>query len=341
MTTDYQTAIAIKQHSVSISCGIVTVYLQTDRHYHLWMLQAVIPPLINEEPPVQKPPTRAHRLSYRLVVDRGLEQQEDGQTTDHTFVFPLPFFSGRLYYMFIWTSNDARKIAQTPIFCFDIVQTVQAIETWPDGFPGIWGWSSTINPGASLTSSPGQVVLSAAGNAVLASIGINLATIPGYTPSAPCDSFLAIQLSSGPRPIDAGHAVVELDQVRASPAYFSNAFILVRSQASVSWGTDDIYANNNAGSGPSGYGNFSASAGQLFFSAQNGMPPTSGAVDQSVPWTNLSCIAFSGNALDPTPSSSLTVGHVAIGTISPSVVRRDRQWRSLANPVFEILDLQP
>lgn len=341
MVTEYATAIPIKQHSVSINCGQITVYLQTDVTRHLWMLAGVRVPLINREDPLEKPPTRAHRLSYRLIADRGIEQAEPGQTLDHTFVFPLPITQGRLYYMFIATNASGNRFAQTPIFAFDLVFTPLIIETFSRSPDGDLGWTRDAGANTTVEIGNNRAVIMNQTSFDIANINLGLGGIPELANQTPCDLVVVADIEPSPVGFHNGYADFAFGQSSVSPPVATEAHALILGLSGADDVTRTAYDYSVAASGPVGYGRHVFSLGQLLYHASNGKAGSGGPPNPSVPVNNVAFYANTGGST-PTPvRAGVVIRRVAFGTIGPSVVRRDRQWRSLSNPIFDILDLTP
>lgn len=341
MVTDAATAIPIKQHSVSINCGEVTVYLETTVTRHLWMLSAVRPPLINEEPPIQKPPSRAHRLSYKLVAEKGLEQAEDGQTLDHTFPFTLPIMQGRLFYMFIATNSSGQKFAQTPIFCFDILFSPLVIETFSKSPDGDLGWNRDAGINSTVTIGNNRAVIMNQTSFDIANINLGLGGIPELAGQLPCDLVVVADITSAPLGFHNGYATFSFGQSSISPPVATEAHALVMGLNGAADTPRTAYDFASAATGPVGYGRHVFSLGQLLYHAGNGKAGSGGPPNPSVPVNNVAFYANTGGSTPAPVKAGLIINRVAFGTLGPSVVRRDRQWRSLANPIFDILDLTP
>lgn len=332
-------AVVVRLQTASITCGELVITVNTLYANHLWLIAAYTDPLISPQVPPPDLAPRVHRLRFDFVVEYGLEQEESGNTFVHTFRIRgvIPF--GRLYYTLVWEYVPARTAATTPIYAIDVDYSALVRETWPGNVGGDWGWTPTTGTGGHITWNKGSVTLTGSGVPSGAGLSITTASIPSFSPTLPCNSYVSAAINHGPLPFNQGYATLTFEQQRGSPAYFGQATLLVNGGQNAGNVPRTIYDEATASSPLApGWPSFQL-LGQVLFHAANGKQVNSSGVDQSVPVTTIIINATTNVLGVPPATTSLNIGPITLGTVQASPIRRDRTWRTIRNPIFKLYPL--
>lgn len=134
-----------KHASASINCGLVTVYQVTTRPTHLYLCMTTSRP--GETPSMSFPDDNnpPHRKSFRFITERIIEQEEPGETTQHTFQFQWPTL-GTMFWCI--STDDVRPTAGTafsPIFAYMIQwENIEYVTDWTTAFKSPNPWQADL-----------------------------------------------------------------------------------------------------------------------------------------------------------------------------------------------------
>jgi len=313
----------VTHQTATIHCSTVTVNMTTSTAQHLWLLWTTKEPFIRPRPFRNQESTRPHQNNFSLQIMGDVEQQEPGNTTQHTFVLPWPYTATRLFFYSINQGTGKIKASRSPIFAYDISPQILFEETWSiSGKPDL-PW---LHPG----TPPAPFPYTGGGSLILRNsidrsdaLHLDLVALLGDSPSVLCNLFLRVKIGNfqlGLPTDDAqGSVLIVYAGSAGSPANRDGRFTLGQDPCVVSDGNYTYPASLNSTVG------FPLSPMLLE------LPDICGNPDDPPPpaayASELRLIASSSGPLNPQREWFFTYGPVQIGTTSGVMTDVSGQWR--------------
>lgn len=186
--------IVAKFQSVTQQCGIVTVQFITGTSSNLYLAYDTIEPTWLDRRIMVRGTPRIHALQYAVKARWTIRQAETGNTVIHTFTFPWPSYSSRVYYIFFDPHVAKGSFPKSPVYAIDLDLRPVIEETWGPTLTYRYPWVLTTDAATWGSVRPGQLYLRLplAANAI--ELTLTLADVLGIVPPALCDSYLAINV---------------------------------------------------------------------------------------------------------------------------------------------------
>lgn len=149
----------ITHQQATLNCSTLTVNMTSGTAQHLWLLYSFKDPFVRPRPYRNQQSERPHQNNFSLEIQGDVEQQEPGNTIDHTFVLPWPYATTRLYFYSINQGTGGLKATRSPIFAYEITPQILFEETWSvTGKPDLQ-WYRNGNPVTNVPYNGGGTVL--------------------------------------------------------------------------------------------------------------------------------------------------------------------------------------
>ena len=182
----------VTHQSAVYSCGLVTMTITTNTAMHLWLLSTFKHPFVRPIPFRGQQSAVPHQNNMSLEIQRVTEQEEPGNTTTHTFVFPWPAGAQILWMYTINQGTGGLKATRSPLFAYSLRQEPLLDEKWLHGLTGTYDWQyQATQPGSTFNAYPGQLIYTGGiGFSGSATFDVSPASVLGQTPA--CDLYLRL-----------------------------------------------------------------------------------------------------------------------------------------------------
>lgn len=190
----------VTHQEVVLACGMLTVTMRTSTAQHLWLLWTVKSPYIRPIPFRGQQSTVPHQNNLSLEIMGDVEQEEPGNTTEHTFMLPWPGQADTIFFYSINLGTGSLKASRSPLFVYKLTQSPLLFEDWSKGLTGNYPWTfATSSPADAVYPSLNSLVLDCATNSGC-SITLDFTTLIQQFPVPACDLMLTIGAAklSGP-----------------------------------------------------------------------------------------------------------------------------------------------